>query len=67
MDNFCWNVFDHIPWKANHETAATNPADRNVSNEKKKTAARTGIQQQKCFDISCEKENRKLMCEEGTS
>lgn len=34
-----------------HETPAIKAPARNERKEKKKTAARTGIQQQKCFDI----------------
>ena len=32
-------------------TADTNPAPKKLISERKKTATRTGIQQQKCFDI----------------
>lgn len=50
--------YRNVPIKTAQHAAAPIPADRKTSREKTKTAKRTGIQQQKCFDIV--KEEKKV-------
>lgn len=46
-------------------TAETKPEARNVISEAKNTATRTGMQQQKCFDIATESDHTSGVQAEG--